>query len=242
VSLLATEASNLPVCLNLYITKSGKKTSAPPHTDKQDVLVVQTQGVKHWKVYAPPNSVLSPSADPFARGKNDDNLPKHKLEKMSALLLDVCMRPGDVLFIPARFPHTTDTSSNVDESQQTADADSIHLTIGFDNHVWDLNLWNIRRAAFVKGGLNDSLNAASALNSLDDVNLREELLSGVDCSFLADDSHSSQASANKVVTALMAIDKNLAFFPAPTREAYVETVEQFQHTGKKILQEHKVSE
>lgn len=37
------EALDVPVCLNLYITAAGQKTSAPPHTDKQDVFVMQTQ-------------------------------------------------------------------------------------------------------------------------------------------------------------------------------------------------------
>ena len=30
------------VCLNLYVTPVNVQTSAPPHTDKQDVVVVQT--------------------------------------------------------------------------------------------------------------------------------------------------------------------------------------------------------
>eukprot|EP00592_Proboscia_alata_P004640 CAMPEP_0194371846 /NCGR_PEP_ID=MMETSP0174-20130528/20220_1 /TAXON_ID=216777 /ORGANISM="Proboscia alata, Strain PI-D3" /LENGTH=193 /DNA_ID=CAMNT_0039150083 /DNA_START=101 /DNA_END=679 /DNA_ORIENTATION=+ len=33
----------LPINMNLYITAAGQVTSAPPHTDKQDVFVVQTQ-------------------------------------------------------------------------------------------------------------------------------------------------------------------------------------------------------
>lgn len=37
------EALDIPVCLNLYLTAAGQKTSAPPHTDKQDVFVMQTQ-------------------------------------------------------------------------------------------------------------------------------------------------------------------------------------------------------
>jgi hypothetical protein len=42
------------VCLNMYVTRGDAKVSAPPHTDKQDVLVMQTQGRKHWRVYSPP--------------------------------------------------------------------------------------------------------------------------------------------------------------------------------------------
>jgi len=32
------------VCLNMYVTNADAKVSAPPHTDKQDVIVIQTQG------------------------------------------------------------------------------------------------------------------------------------------------------------------------------------------------------
>ena len=43
VCLEVMEALDIPACLNLYITAAGQKTSAPPHTDKQDVFVMQTQ-------------------------------------------------------------------------------------------------------------------------------------------------------------------------------------------------------
>jgi hypothetical protein len=41
VSLAALDAFGLPNCLNLYLTAAGTRTSAPPHTDKQDVFVLQ---------------------------------------------------------------------------------------------------------------------------------------------------------------------------------------------------------
>ncbi|CAN0012196.1 unnamed protein product, partial [Heterosigma akashiwo] len=43
-----SEATRLPTALNLYLTgmlfSPSVSTSAPPHTDKQDVFVLQTQG------------------------------------------------------------------------------------------------------------------------------------------------------------------------------------------------------
>jgi len=54
VSLAVLEAMQLPVGLNLYITAPNMQTSAPPHTDKQDVFVLQAQGAKHWRVYGAP--------------------------------------------------------------------------------------------------------------------------------------------------------------------------------------------
>lgn len=43
VCLDVMQAWDIPVCVNMYITAAGQKTSAPPHTDKQDVFVMQTQ-------------------------------------------------------------------------------------------------------------------------------------------------------------------------------------------------------
>ena len=42
-SLAALDAFELPNCLNLYLTGRGVATSAPPHTDKQDVFVLQAR-------------------------------------------------------------------------------------------------------------------------------------------------------------------------------------------------------
>lgn len=62
-TLAAVDATSLPNALNMYVTAPGKRTSAPPHTDKQDVVVVQTSGSKNWKVYSPPEPSMKPSAD-----------------------------------------------------------------------------------------------------------------------------------------------------------------------------------
>ena len=60
-------------------------------------MVVQTQGRKRWRVFSPPDNAVKPSADPFARGKGDDDLPVSLLYSSgSELLLDVTLKPGDV--------------------------------------------------------------------------------------------------------------------------------------------------
>lgn len=62
-NLAAVDATSLPCAVNIYVTAPGKRTSAPPHTDKQDVVVVQTSGKKHWRVYSPPDPSMKPMAD-----------------------------------------------------------------------------------------------------------------------------------------------------------------------------------
>eukprot|EP00978_Attheya_sp_CCMP212_P026355 scaffold86495_cov59-Attheya_sp.AAC.7 len=157
--LACADASGVPPCLNVYVTAPHKRTSAPPHTDKQDVVVIQTSGAKHWRVYSPPDPSLRPTADRYARGKGDDNLPLHLLESVGCeLLLDVTLTPGDILYIPAAFPHTTDTMS---ENMQGVSEDvqgetSFHLTIGMDTHVWDLDYLSARRMALRRANVPDT--------------------------------------------------------------------------------------
>jgi hypothetical protein len=162
------------ICLNLYVTKSDLLQSAPPHTDKQDVVVIQTQGRKRWRVYSPSDSAMKFHVDPFCRGKGDDELSVEMLsDEGSELLLDVTLLPGDVLFVPARFPHTTDTLDCYGEedeesyysAQDSGDGDysykkrpsSIHLTLGLDTHVWAMNYVSMRKLALRRFGVHDAL-------------------------------------------------------------------------------------
>ena len=165
------------VSLNLYVTKSDIRQSAPPHTDKQDVVVIQTQGRKRWRVYSPPDSAVKSHADSFCRGKGQDELSVQMLsDEGSKLLLDVTLLPGDVLFVPARFPHTTDTLNCYDDIHSTSstsgvfddgdgDGDSgnkereasIHLTLGLDTHVWAMNYMSMRTLALRRFDIHDVL-------------------------------------------------------------------------------------
>jgi Cupin superfamily protein len=184
--LACCQASRLPAAVNLYVTSSNKRTSAPPHTDKQDVIVIQSTGKKYWKVYAPPDASRKPMADIFARGKMNDDLPLYALEKTSPLLLEAILHPGDVLFVPAAFPHTTgtvinnsnnrimDDASNSNSCSESSskqgnneDETSIHLTYGLDHHIWDLDYLSARRLALKRACVTDT-----ALGDQDDDALR----------------------------------------------------------------------
>jgi len=150
VCLDALNAFQLPTALNMYLTNAGQKTSAPPHTDKQDVFVLQTQGYKRWRVYSPPPTSRMPKADPFARGKSKDVLDLNELEEP---LIDHVMSPGQVLYVPGGFPHTTDTINGI-----SIDSDpSVHLTLGVDTHIWDISYAGLRKLALSKAGIADKV-------------------------------------------------------------------------------------
>eukprot|EP00591_Stephanopyxis_turris_P009506 CAMPEP_0195522210 /NCGR_PEP_ID=MMETSP0794_2-20130614/20114_1 /TAXON_ID=515487 /ORGANISM="Stephanopyxis turris, Strain CCMP 815" /LENGTH=494 /DNA_ID=CAMNT_0040651905 /DNA_START=79 /DNA_END=1563 /DNA_ORIENTATION=- len=152
----ALEAFELPNCLNLYLTGRGLTLSAPPHTDKQDVFVLQTSGSKHWRVFEPPKPSARATADPLARGKGDDELSLST--ELGEPLIDVRLDPGDVLYVPAGFPHTTDTVNENDDAgtegfAERSDADSVHLTLGVDTHIWGLDLLSLLQSSLCKAKL-----------------------------------------------------------------------------------------
>ena len=148
VCLDALNAFQYPTALNMYLTNAGQQTSAPPHTDKQDVFVLQTQGYKRWRVFAPPPTSRMPKADPYARGKSKDVLD---LSELSEPLLDHVMSPGQVLYVPGGFPHTTDTVTGIASDSEP----SVHLTLGVDTHIWDLSYAGLRKLALTKADVSD---------------------------------------------------------------------------------------
>ncbi|KAJ8608870.1 hypothetical protein CTAYLR_005256 [Chrysophaeum taylorii] len=134
--LAALDAFELPVGVNVYITRPGRAASAPPHTDRQDVLVVQVAGHKRWRVHVPPRTDANPLADPFARGKGDDVLDATSLD----VIVDDILRPGDVLYVPAGAPHQTATPPGSETS--------LHLTFGIvAGSTWGLSFDTLRRLA-----------------------------------------------------------------------------------------------
>jgi hypothetical protein len=204
VCVAALDTFGLPNCLNLYLSGSGLKTSAPPHTDKQDVFVLQTAGSKHWRVFSPPAPRNKPMADPLARGKGEDILA---LNEMGAPLLEARLNPGDVLYVPAGYPHTTHTEPLSDgyyhvaaaggdgfaavagddpatlegdgfavagsdgptaargaaaaggqrfaaaQSAALSAADSVHMTLGVDTHIWGLSILGALQGALARANL-----------------------------------------------------------------------------------------
>ena len=100
--------------------------------------------------------------DPLARGKGTDVLAFDEFDDEP--VLDVTLRPGDVLYVPAGWPHTTDTLDCA------TDDPSIHLTLGVDTHVWGLDAVTIVDAAGAdhqyRGFTNEHAGFRGALDSI----------------------------------------------------------------------------
>ena len=170
-----------PVSLNVYITGAEKVQSAPPHSDYQDIFIIQVEGRKRWKIFSPVvnGKPTDKNINVFARGKYDEKLNINtesdeiyqvlitssgkedelsyvdpnfdsfsKIDEVldSSLLLDIVLEPGDCIYVPAGFIHTTSTSNLYGESEIASInlAPSIHFTLGIDTHIWGLSYANLR--------------------------------------------------------------------------------------------------
>ena len=247
-SLCATDATALPCAMNLYITAPAKRTSAPPHTDRQDVVVIQSTGAKYWRVYSPPNPARKPDADMFARGKGDDSLPLHLLPEWDCdLLLETTLQPGDVMLIPAAFPHTTSTVVDSDLAPAATDT-SIHLTMNFDHHIWELDYLNARRLALRRACVEDKAlgQAADGLNPytgkcnmISDDALRKDLFSALPLGLLEDDAPPSLVDeiATELERISRAVDDETA--SAVPSTVWKETIERLQVQGRELLETHR---
>lgn len=258
-TLAITDAMSLPGALNMYVTKRGMRTSAPPHTDRQDVVVVQMEGAKRWRVFASSDGDVNPTSDPFARGKGDDSLPLHTLLEGkegrlgTELLLDVITREGDVLFIPAGFPHTTDT---VEETEDVADYDtSIHLTFNIDTHVWNLDHLNVRNTALRRSGMTDVLKPQSLSPSNTETNLyigkvnqlptdlRSELIDALPLDFLdtrpKDNPKFANAIVNRLENLCSTVNEATGDDTVVSSDALHEALERTHEYGASILDIHR---
>jgi len=208
------------------------------------VIIVQTAGKKHWKVYTPPDPSVKPMADMYARGKGEDSLPLYSLEDASfgcVKLLDVTLEEGDILFMPAGFPHSTDTV-NVGET----DTASIHLTFNFDTHVWDLDYLSVRRLALRRAGVADSAlgqereedNRYVGNANLVPLEVRNDLFENLPLGFL---DYDKMELVDDVIEKLQAVSQlvDQETYDAVPSEIWRETVERVRSYGIEMLDLHR---
>jgi len=88
---------------NVYCSFGGVQAFGP-HFDLDDVFAVQTEGEKVWRLYA--NRADSPVDYPL----EGDEAVRWLAETRGALMQEVRMRPGDVLYLPRGWYHDALTS------------------------------------------------------------------------------------------------------------------------------------
>lgn len=97
---------------NLYLTPTRAR-GFDPHYDDHDILVLQVEGAKHWRVYGQhrPRPIQ-------AQVQRSEHLPP--------VVLDETMRPGQMLYVPRGFYHEA----------STGDGHSLHLTLSIAPFTW----------------------------------------------------------------------------------------------------------
>ena len=104
-----------PVHTNVYITP-GNASGFTPHYDTHEVFVLQIAGGKRWRIEKPPLP-LPHRSQPF----------DPRSYRPSPPLLEVELSPGDLLYLPRGFVHSTVT---------TSDRASVHVTLGVTVYTW----------------------------------------------------------------------------------------------------------
>lgn len=102
-----------PVHANLYVTPPGAQ-GFDAHFDTHEVLVLQLEGHKHWRLYGPTRKL------PLVGERL--NAPREQLGPVR----EIGLAPGDLLYIPRGHVHEAFTS-------ETA---SMHLTVGINVFRW----------------------------------------------------------------------------------------------------------
>jgi len=102
-----------PVHANLYLTPAGAQ-GFDAHFDTHEVLVLQLEGRKTWRLYGPTRT-LPLVGERF-------NVPREQLGPVR----EVHLQPGDLLYVPRGHVHEA----------FTADEASMHLTVGVNVYRW----------------------------------------------------------------------------------------------------------
>ena len=149
------------------------------HADPHDVFLLQTDGKKHWKVYAPSQDrplsygiVLGSRkfSGPYAKqrlGRHSPGMYSTTLTSQNGtddLLFDVTLTPGDFLYIPRGFDHEATTSDDL----------SMHITVGVYGYSWHVAaVYALSRLVEEHGELRDFLPHDLPTRNLDAAGIEE---------------------------------------------------------------------
>lgn len=127
---------------NLYLTPANAQ-GFRTHYDNHDVIVIQVEGEKAWRLYDKP--VDTPyRGEGFQAGKHQAGELKHEF----------VLKAGDCAYVPRGLMHDAMTSG---------DAPSLHVTVGLITRTWaDLMLEAVSEAALRSPELRRSLPAGFA--------------------------------------------------------------------------------
>jgi hypothetical protein len=140
---------------NLYLTPPNAQ-GFPSHFDNHDVLVMQVEGRKHWRLYGTP-------VDTPYRGERFESQTHERGE----VTHDFILGPGDCAYIPRGLMHDAGTAGN---------EPSLHVAIGLITRTWaDLMLEAVSEVALREPAFRRSLPAGYARDDFDRTAARETM-------------------------------------------------------------------
>lgn len=138
----------LLVQANLYLTPGGAQ-GFPIHYDSHDVVIVQCEGRKNWRLYD------SPLGLPMAGERFD-----RELTRPGPLSLSIETAPGDALYIPRGMMH---------EALAVNGETSLHVTVGLHAVRWsEVLLEALADVALGDSGLREGLPLGALAQGADD--------------------------------------------------------------------------
>jgi hypothetical protein len=138
---------------NIYVTPPNAQ-GFRTHYDNHDVLVIQVEGEKAWRLYDMP--IAAPfRGEGFEAGKYEPG----------ELRQEFVLKPGDCAYVPRGLMH---------DAQTSGDAPSLHITVGLITRTWaDVMLEAVSEAALRSPDLRRSLPPGFARADFDRAKARE---------------------------------------------------------------------
>lgn len=104
---------------NIYCTPLGSQ-GFDTHVDAHDVLILQTDGEKKWRIHDPPHELPLESHSVPHFGPRLSGTFEEARQEYGEPIKEVVLKAGDVLYLPRGVPH----------SAESTDKHSIHFTLG----------------------------------------------------------------------------------------------------------------
>jgi hypothetical protein len=155
------DALGLRTAVNAYMTPPGVSTSMATHNDMQCTFIIQTSGVKHWKVWLRSATMLSVDKQLIV-GKHAKT--QVDVDQLGPPDIETDLTPGQVLYVPRGALHHTSTSLIETTDPALTSVPSLHLTLGVNVVRTDPKVDGSAKAAQLAKQFNHSVeNTASRL-------------------------------------------------------------------------------